>query len=54
MRTTTIPFEPIGVVRSRFTDTAAIPKGLGTRHDAEGTIELRPDMGEGLADIEGS
>jgi tRNA-Thr(GGU) m(6)t(6)A37 methyltransferase TsaA len=46
-------FTPIGVVRSRFTDTAAIPKGLGATHDAEGTIELRPELQEGLADIEG-
>jgi tRNA (adenine37-N6)-methyltransferase len=51
--TTNMRFTPIGIVRSGFTDTAAIPKGLGARHDAEGTIELRPEMGEGLADIEG-
>jgi tRNA-Thr(GGU) m(6)t(6)A37 methyltransferase TsaA len=51
--TTNIPFTPIGVVRSPFTETAAIPKGPGARHDAEGTIELRPEMDEGLADIEG-
>lgn len=51
--TTNIQFTPIGVVRSGFTDPAAIPKGLGARHDAEGTIELLPEMGEGLADIEG-
>ena len=46
-------FTPIGVVRSPFIDTAAIPKGLGARHDAEGTIDIRPDLAEGLADIEG-
>ena len=48
-----IHFTPIGIVRSHFQETAAIPKGLGARHDAEGTIEIRPDLGEGLADIEG-
>lgn len=51
--TTKMHFTPIGFIRSQFTDTAAVPKGLGARHDAEGTIELRPEMGEGLADIEG-
>jgi tRNA-Thr(GGU) m(6)t(6)A37 methyltransferase TsaA len=51
--TTNIQFTPIGVVRSGFTDPAAIPKGLGARHDAEGTIELRTELDEGLADIEG-
>jgi tRNA-Thr(GGU) m(6)t(6)A37 methyltransferase TsaA len=48
-----LQFTPIGVVRSRYTDTAAIPKGPGAKHDAEGTIELRPDLEDGLADIEG-
>jgi len=48
-----LQFTPIGVVRSRYTDTAAIPKGPGAKHDMEGTIELRPDLEEGLADIEG-
>jgi tRNA (adenine37-N6)-methyltransferase len=51
--TTNIHFTPIGVVRSNFTDKAAIPKGVGAKHEAEGTIELRSEMGEGLADIEG-
>jgi tRNA-Thr(GGU) m(6)t(6)A37 methyltransferase TsaA len=44
---------PIGVVRSAFTDTAAIPKGLGARHSAEGVLEIRPELEAGLADIEG-
>jgi len=46
-------FEPIGRVRSPFNGTDAIPKGLGARHDAEGTLELRPDLEPGLLDIEG-
>jgi len=56
LRETLMPnlqFTPIGVVRCRFTDTAAIPKGLGAQHDAEGTIELRPELEAGLTDIEG-
>ena len=49
----TIQLEPIGFVRSGFTETAAIPKGLGARHDAEGLLEIRPELEAGLADIEG-
>ncbi len=48
-----IEMRPIGWVRSPFADTAAIPKGKGAEHHAEGTIELRPDLAPGLADIEG-
>ena len=33
---TEIRLTPIGFVRSAFTETAAIPKGLGAQHDAEG------------------
>jgi tRNA-Thr(GGU) m(6)t(6)A37 methyltransferase TsaA len=51
MRTFTIT--PIGVVRSPFTETKQIPKGPGAKHDAEGVLELRPDLEPGLADIEG-
>ena len=48
-----ITLEPIGVVRTPFTETAQIPKGLGAEHEAEGTLDLRPELGEGLLDIEG-
>jgi len=44
---------PIGTVRSPFTDRAEIPMGRGAKHDAEGTLELRPDLEAGLTDIEG-
>ena len=44
---------PIGVVRSPFEDTADIPKGPGAKHRAEGTLELRPELEDGLRDIEG-
>jgi tRNA-Thr(GGU) m(6)t(6)A37 methyltransferase TsaA len=46
-------FEPIGHVRSAFTDTAQIPKGLGAEHRAEGVLELDSRFEPGLADIEG-
>lgn len=44
---------PIAYVRSPYQETSAIPKGLGARHAAEGTIELLPEFAPGLADIEG-
>jgi tRNA-Thr(GGU) m(6)t(6)A37 methyltransferase TsaA len=48
-----ITLEPIGVVHSPYTDKAQIPKGPGAQHDAEGTLEIRPDLEAGLTDIEG-
>lgn len=45
--------QPIGFVRSPFTDAAAIPKGLGAKHETEGTLELLPEFALGLTDIEG-
>ena len=44
---------PIGIIRSPFADTAEIPKGPGAKHEAEGVLELRPDLEAGLTDIEG-
>ena len=44
---------PIGFVRSPYTDTKAIPKGLGVKHDAEGVLEILPEFAPGLQDIEG-
>jgi tRNA-Thr(GGU) m(6)t(6)A37 methyltransferase TsaA len=45
--------QPIGFVRSPFSDTAAIPKGLGARHDEQGILEILPEFESGLTDIEG-
>src|SRR6185503_19414801 len=45
--------QPIGVVRSSFTDTAQIPKGCGAQHEAEGTLAILPEFEPGLLDIEG-
>jgi tRNA-Thr(GGU) m(6)t(6)A37 methyltransferase TsaA len=44
---------PIGFIRSPYTDTAAIPKGCGARHEAEGVLEILPEYEQGLQDIEG-
>jgi tRNA-Thr(GGU) m(6)t(6)A37 methyltransferase TsaA len=48
-----IQLNPIGTVRSPYTDTAQIPKGPGAKHDAEGVLEIDPALEEGLTDIEG-
>jgi len=45
--------QPIGYVRSAYKNTKDIPKGLGAKHEAEGTLELRADLEPGLTDIEG-
>lgn len=44
---------PIGYVRSGYTSTAEIPKGLGAKHEQEGHIEVLPEFAVGLMDIEG-
>jgi len=48
-----ISMEPIGVVRSPYTEMGQVPKGCGARHEAEGLIEILPEFEEGLLDIEG-
>jgi tRNA-Thr(GGU) m(6)t(6)A37 methyltransferase TsaA len=44
---------PIGFVRSNYTNTSEIPKGLGARHEAEAILEILPEFEAGLTDIEG-
>jgi tRNA-Thr(GGU) m(6)t(6)A37 methyltransferase TsaA len=44
---------PIGYIRSSYTDTQQIPKGLGTTHTMEGILDVLPEYQEGLQDIEG-
>jgi tRNA-Thr(GGU) m(6)t(6)A37 methyltransferase TsaA len=43
----------IGFVRSPFTETSQIPRGVGATHTSEGTIEILPELRDGLQDIEG-
>lgn len=45
--------QPIGTVKSPYTDTAQIPKGPGAEHRAEGVLEILPQLEAGLTDIEG-
>src|SRR5215467_15586999 len=44
---------PIGFIRSPYSETKEIPKGCGTKHEAEGVIEILPEFEQGLTDIEG-
>jgi len=46
-------FEPIGYVRSPYKTTQEVPKGLGTKHEAEGMLEILPQFEPGLMDIDG-
>jgi len=45
--------QPIGYVRSPYSATRDVPKGLGAKHEAEGDLEIREEFAEGLLDIEG-
>lgn len=44
---------PIGQVKSPYTESKQIPKGLNARHDMEGVLEILPEFEAGLADVEG-
>ena len=50
-----ITFRPIGVVRTPFTSIAGMPvqSALGAAVGVAGSIELDPDLAEGLADLDG-
>ncbi len=43
----------VGYIKSPYTTTAQVPKGLGAQHAAEGVLELLPEYEAGLKDIEG-
>ncbi len=45
--------QSIGFIRSPYTDTKAIPKGFGAKHEAEGILEILPQFAAGLKDVEG-
>lgn len=49
----TYEMRPIGFIRSPYTESSQIPKGLGTKHTAEGMLEVLPEFVQGLQDIEG-
>ena len=45
--------QAIGYVRSPYTSTQEVPRGLGAKQDAEGVLEIAPEFESGLQDIEG-
>src|SRR5438309_1762443 len=48
-----ITMRPIGYVSSPYKESRDIPRGLGTKHDAEGVLNILPEFELGLTDIEG-
>jgi tRNA (adenine37-N6)-methyltransferase len=48
-----LTMQPIGFVRSPYSETSQIPKGCGAKHEAEGVLEVKPEFEQGLTDIEG-
>jgi len=48
-----LSMQPIGYVRSPHKGTQDVPRGLGAKHKAEGTLEVLPEFEPGLLDIEG-
>lgn len=48
-----VTFDPIGLLHTPFQETSTIPKGCGAEHQAEGVIELREELADGLQDIDG-
>jgi len=43
----------IAVARTPYKQTSDVPKGPGAKHEAEGTLEILPELEAGLTDIEG-
>ena len=44
---------PVGFVKSPYKTADKVPKGLGAKHEAEGTLDILPEFELGLRDIEG-
>jgi tRNA (adenine37-N6)-methyltransferase len=48
-----VTMHPIGFVHSSFSRTDQIPRGLGAKHEDEGTLEILPEFEAGLQDVDG-
>lgn len=48
-----LAMQPIGFVGGPYQETREVPKGLGAKHEAEGTLEILAEFEPGLTDIEG-
>jgi tRNA-Thr(GGU) m(6)t(6)A37 methyltransferase TsaA len=44
---------PIGFASTPYKTTGEVPKGLGAKHEAEGSLNILPEFEQGLTDIEG-
>jgi tRNA-Thr(GGU) m(6)t(6)A37 methyltransferase TsaA len=44
---------PIGFVESAFSQADQIPRGLGAKHEEEGSLNILPEFAAGLQDIDG-
>jgi len=51
--TDSFSLRPVGRVKSPYTEASDVPRGLGAKHEAEGVLEIAPELEEGLTDIEG-
>jgi len=45
--------QPIGFVSSPYKEAGEVPRGLGAKHDVDGTLKILPQFEAGLTDIEG-
>lgn len=45
--------QPIGFVSSPYKEPGEVPRGLGAKHNADGTLKILPQFEAGLTDIEG-
>jgi len=45
--------QPIGFVSSPYREPGEVPRGLGAKHEVDGTLKVLPQFEAGLTDIEG-
>ena len=48
-----LTMQPIGFIRSPFSRTDQVPRGLGAKHKEEGRLVILPEFAAGLQDVEG-
>ena len=48
-----VEMRAIGHVRSPYHEAREVPKGMGAKHEAEGILEIEPELEPGLSDIDG-
>ena len=48
-----VEMRAIGHVRSPYQEAREVPKGMGAKHEAEGILEIEPELEAGLSDIDG-